>query len=115
MNILTDYQQALLDRNALALEKAKIPDREIEEMYFYAFRYALGRTTCAADTVANTIIKRIRSFDDYYLNRICREIDDAIERKAAGMECDIKAWKRLYEEANTELMVRLCEGTRWKL
>ena len=105
---ITDPQQALLDRNALALEKAKIPDREIEEMYFYAFRYALGRTTCAADTVANNIIKRIGSFDDYHLNLICKEIDGAIEHNKAGMECDIKAWERLRQEANAELMLRLC-------
>ena len=97
------------------MKQLTIPLNEFQDMYFYAFRYALGRTTSAPDTVAGHCINRIKFFDDYHLNRICKEIDEAIERKAAGMECDIKAWKRLYEEANTELMVRLCEGTRWKL
>lgn len=89
-----------------------ITQSELQDMYFYAFRYALGRTTSAPDTVAEHCIKRIKYFDDYHLNRFCKEIDEAIERKAAGMECDIKAWKRLYEEANTELMVRLVMGNK---
>lgn len=85
-----------------------ITQSELQDMYFYAFRYALGRTTCAADTVANNIIKRIKSFDNYHLNLICKEIDGAIEHNKAGMECDIKTWKKLRQEANAELMLRLC-------
>ena len=92
------------------MKQLTIPQSEFQDMYFYAFRYALGRTTSAPDTVAEHCIKRIKYFDDFHLNRICREIDDAIERNAAGMECDVKAWKRLRKEANAELMLRLCGG-----
>lgn len=91
------------------MKQLTIPQNEFQDMYFYAFRYALGRTTSAPDTVSEHCIKRIKCFDDYHLNRICREIDDAIERKAAGMECDIQVWKKLRQEANAELMLRLCE------
>lgn len=85
-----------------------IPQNEFQDMYFYAFRYALGRMTSAPDTVAEHCIKRIKYFDDYHLNCICKEIDEAIERNKAGMECDIKTWKKLRQEANAELMLRLC-------
>ena len=94
------------------MKQLTIPLNEFQDMYFYAFRYALGRTTSAPDTVAEHCIKRIKCFDDYHLNRICKEIDEAIERKAAGMECDVKTWQKLRNEANTELMLRLLMGNK---
>ena len=86
----------------------RIAQKDFQDMFFYAFRYALGRTTSAPDTVVENCIGYMKYFDDYHLNRICKEIDEAIERNKAGMGCDIKTWKKLRQEANAELMLRLC-------
>ena len=90
--------------------KIEIPQNEFQDMYFYAFRYALGRTSTAPDTVSEHCIRQIKYFDNFHLARICMEIDEAIERNAAGMECDIEAWKKLRNEANAELLDRMLRG-----
>ena len=87
----------------------RIAQKDFQDMFFYAFRYALGRTTSAPATVVENCIGYMKYFDDYHLDRLCKEIDEAIERNKAGMECDIKTWKTLRQEANAELMLRLCE------
>ncbi len=64
-----------------------------EEMVMYAFRYALGRKTYSVSTVSDYLIDFWGRLKPHTKEQIIREIETAIERNEAGMECDVNAWK----------------------
>jgi len=67
-----------------------IDQKDFNNLAFYAFRYALGRRTyCTAD-VSDLLIKYADKIDGK--SKYCAEIQDAIDRDDAGMDCDVKAW-----------------------
>ncbi len=72
-----------------------------EEMVMYSFRYALGRKTYAVSTVSDYLIENWHRFKDHTKEQMIKEIEEAIKRGEAGMECDVDSWKRilLLEEA----------------
>lgn len=73
-----------------------------ENIIMYAFRYSLGRKTYSVEEVSALLINNWGRFKSHTKEQIIREIETAIERNEAGMECDINAWKSvllLLEEA----------------
>lgn len=64
-----------------------------EDMVVYAFRYALGRKTYAVQDVSDYLIENWHRFSKHTQSQIIDDIEKAIERGEAGMECDIKMWK----------------------
>jgi hypothetical protein len=62
-----------------------------------AFRYALGRKTYVVSSVVNEILKHWDEFPKGKKEIYCREIKEAIKEKRAGMDCDVKQWKRVLE------------------
>ncbi len=75
-----------------------------ENIIMYAFRYALGRMTYAVAEVSDLLIENWHRLKTHTKERIVEEIETAIERKEAGMKCDIDRWKAvlLLETANKE-------------
>ncbi len=70
---------------------------------FYAFRYALGRMTYAAQEVAEYIEEHADDLTDSDRLLIIKEARDAIHRDQAGMKMDVDAWMsmvRKLEENN---------------
>ena len=66
-----------------------------EDFIVYAFRYALGRVTYASQDVSDYLIDNWHRFSKHTQSQIVEEIEQAIERNDAGMECDINMWKRI--------------------
>jgi len=62
-----------------------------------AFRYALGRMSTASSYVSDDIIRNWKNFTDYEKQLIKYEIQEAINKGRAGMECDVENWKRILE------------------
>lgn len=68
-----------------------------EGILFYAFRYAIGRRTYAVKDVVNYL------FDNWYFisgntkKLIIKEINQAIEKDEAGMDCDIEEWNKILD------------------
>ena len=66
-----------------------------ENIVVYAFRYALGRKTYAVGEVSDYLIENWHRFSKHTQSQIVEDIEKAIERGEAGMECDIQQWKRI--------------------
>ena len=62
-----------------------------------AFRYALGRMSYMPSVVAGAIEQCWAELTEHDQRLIKREIDEAIERGHAGMDCDIATWRRVLE------------------
>ena len=62
---------------------------------FYAFRYALGRKTYVVSEVVDYLIENWKELSNTTQFLIQTEIRIAIERKEAGMNMDVKQWKKL--------------------
>lgn len=65
------------------------------DILFYAFRYALGRSTYAVDDVVTDVIRNTDELSATTKSRIKKEIDVAIEKGHAGMKCDVDNWMKL--------------------
>jgi len=68
-----------------------------QDIIFYAFRYALGRSTYAVSDVANYLIKNWVYIDRHTQQLIHKEIIEAVENGSAGMEMDEIQWKSILE------------------
>ena len=72
-------------------------DYAIDQLSVWAVRYALGRTSYAVNDVVETLL----AFRSAVTNRsrlvIVADINVAIRNDAAGMDMDVRAWKRLRE------------------
>ena len=60
-----------------------------------AFRYALGRCSYMPSVVAGVITQCWADLTEHDQRLITREITEAIERKHAGMDCDVATWRRV--------------------
>ena len=67
------------------------------DILFCAFRYALGRKTYVVIEVVDYMIENWGFIAPYKKEMIQREIKEAITNGSAGMDCDIKSWKRILE------------------
>ena len=62
-----------------------------------AFRYALGRRTYVVDYVTTCLQKHWHALSKGDRSLIIREIGEAIERRHAGCDCDVRQWKAVAE------------------
>jgi len=64
---------------------------------FFAFRYALGRMSTAPSIVADDLKRNWYLLNKNTKERIKEEINEAIEKKTIGMECDKDVWEEILE------------------
>jgi hypothetical protein len=70
-------------------------DQSTDTMIFYAFRYCLGRATCAVTECVDYLIKHWGDLSTDTQVRIHSEIKRAFERGRYGHECDREDWQRV--------------------
>ena len=66
-----------------------------EDIIIYAFRYALGRRSGAVIEVSDYLINNWSMLAEHTKDQIVHEIEGAMKRNEAGMDCDIKQWQRI--------------------
>lgn len=74
-------------------QKAKMSLHDIDLACFYAFRYALGRTSYAVSEVADLLCRNWHLIDENHQKLIHKEIDEALELRRAGHPCDEDQWR----------------------
>ena len=62
-----------------------------------AMRYALGRKTYVVHSVCRALISNKDAINVDTKARMCEEIELAIVRKEAGMDCDVIQWELVLE------------------
>lgn len=62
-----------------------------------AFRYALGRRTFMPSVVVGELIRNWDNLSHSDRKQIQDDIRWAIERDMAGMDCDVREWKKILE------------------
>ncbi len=67
------------------------------ELFFYAFRYALGRKTWVPGEVARMITANIDLMPVEICKQMIKEITEAETAKRLGMDVDAITWKDLRE------------------
>jgi hypothetical protein len=67
------------------------------EILFYAFRYALGRSTYAVDIMVIELIVIWDVAPTQFKLDVCKEITEAITLNRAGMDMDVRNWNRILE------------------
>lgn len=68
---------------------------EIDCLVGWAFRYGLGRRSYAVGMIADAVIRHRRHLEPQTRDRLIAEIDEAIARGEAGMDCDVRNWQRV--------------------
>lgn len=68
-----------------------------ESVLFWAFRYCLGRRTYAVKDCVDAIVKNWNNLPGKTQSLIVTEIKNAISKGDAGMEMDIKQWRRVLQ------------------
>ena len=71
-----------------------------------AFRYALGRMTYVVASVSSEILKHISVLPAKNLSLFIREVNEAEERDALGMDMDKNEWFKVREACAQELKRR---------
>lgn len=66
-----------------------------ENTIMWAFRYALGRRTGAVQDVCMTLKNNWKELEPFTQDQIKIEIQVAIDREQAGMDCDIRSWSEI--------------------
>ncbi len=66
-----------------------------DEIIFYAFRYCLGRRTFAVSDMVEYLLNNWNDISKRVRDKITEEITTAIKRNEAGMDCDVRQWKKL--------------------
>ena len=75
--------------------KVEIEQKEVRDLLFYSFRYALGRSTYAVEDVADMIIKYWDMLSSNEQSCIIKEIEHSIAQDNYGMDMDLKSWQRV--------------------
>ena len=75
--------------------KVEIEQKEVRDLLFYSFRYALGRRTYAVEDVADMIIKYWDMLSGNEQSCIIKEIEHSIVRDEYGMDMDLKSWQKV--------------------
>lgn len=68
------------------------------DILFYAFRYALGRTTYAVHDVAAEIIQHAKDIPESAMNNMIQEITEALEKDQAGKYMHREQWEKVLHE-----------------
>jgi hypothetical protein len=82
------------------------------DILFYAFRYALGRSTYAVFDVAEAIIKNIKELPTKDLKLLTEEINEAKDSGRIGMDMDKQEWNKVERACTEELIKRLHAKTQ---
>ena len=69
--------------------------RDLEDTLFYAFRYALGRSTYAVQFVCEQLNKYWPRMRARTRRKIQVEINEALGRGEAGMNMDVEQWIKI--------------------
>lgn len=78
---------------------------DLNTLILCAFRYALGRKTYIVKDISDLILKYQDNLQPHIIDRIRKEIVQAIETNNYGMEMDREEWMKLNKELN---MKKLC-------
>jgi hypothetical protein len=84
--------------------------KELENITFFAFRYALGRRTAAPSVVCDFVTEHWSELPQQTQRQMADEAVTAIKRGEAGSDCDVEEWLRIPKLAH----VHTCE-CRWIL
>ena len=85
------------------INKVEISQRDLRDVFIYAFRYTLGRSTYAVSTMAVLIQDNAKNLSDADLNLYIREINEAIKENRCGMYIDCNSWIHTAEYLQIEL------------
>jgi len=66
-----------------------------EDILFYSFRYALGRSTYAVSDVVEAITENWEDLSDKFKQQVKSEIRKAEMMKQAGMPMDSSEWQKV--------------------
>lgn len=80
----------------MAQNKTKLP-RQQESIYFYAFRYALGRRTYAVSEVVAELKNNWERFSESMQVQIQQEILNAQHANQLGDKCDRDSWQEILD------------------
>ena len=107
---LTLSENARTSRTPLCrdLSGIKPGNLDLQILFIAAFRYALGRMTYVAPTVAGMIKDNIDYLTGNTINLMIKEIEDGDARGGLGMDVDKEIWLRLKTELQSELEQEAC-------
>lgn len=101
--ILSENARVLLSSSRRDLSGIRPGNLDLQILFIAAFRYALGRMTYVAPTVAGMIRDNIDYLTENTINLMIKEIEDAEARGGLGMDVDKEIWLRLKSELRSEL------------
>jgi len=79
------------------MKKLDLSNIETKAILIMAFRYALGRTTCVTNDMCILIETNWENFRPDERAMFKKEISEAINANRAGMDIDVKSWKKILE------------------
>jgi len=80
-----------------------ISERDLRDLFIYAFRYTLGRSSYSVSSMNSHIKTNVENFSEPDLELYIREITEAIDMEMCGMEMDCNLWKHTREFLQLEL------------
>lgn len=96
--ILSENARVLLSSSRRDLSGVRPGNLDLQILFIAAFRYALGRMTYVAPTVAGMIKDNIDYLTGNTINLMIKEIEDGDARGVLGMDVDKEIWLRLKAE-----------------
>lgn len=81
----------------------------LNSVYMFAFRYALGRRTFASSIVSSFLSERLDSLSDFTISQMIKEIDACTDY---GDECDKATWYDFRDTLMREIYRREDENNR---
>ena len=106
---ITPREAGIVATDYLAWELQKKPhEAELEfnaDIFFYAFRYCLGRMTYAVGVMAEYLIANADKIDEKHRHLIVSEITEAINNNSAGHQMDVEQWERVRARLSTPVKV----------
>lgn len=79
----------------MELNNIEISSFNLNTLIICSFRYALGRKTYIVSDICDLIMKYYSDLQPHIVDRICKEINQALETNNYGMEMDKDIWKEL--------------------
>lgn len=83
--------------------KCKVDRKDLEDLVFLSFRYALPRHTYVTAVVRDLVIKYMEHMSKDILEKIIKEIDYEITNYSSMWQCDIEVWTTLKTSIKTFL------------
>lgn len=80
------------------MNRVNITECELDELLFYAFRYALGRNSYIVSIIAGKLCKYRMSLKPDTKELIRNEIKAALLDNRTGYECDRAQWEIVLRE-----------------